>query len=68
MNQMFRINTEFLRLASGPGSSMVVEIPQIFSNWVALCLFMAFNPLLLLILSENVDDGDKFCLLGSPGT
>lgn len=62
----FGINTEFPRFASGAGSFVFVEIPQIFSDCVALCLFMAFHLLLLLFFSENVTGGDKFCFLGSP--
>lgn len=62
----FKTNTEFPRLASGPGSSIFVEIPQIFSNCVVLYLFMAFHLLLLLFLPENVADRDKSCFFHSP--
>jgi len=61
-----RINTEFPGLESWPGSSLLVEIPQIFNNCMALCLLMAFHPLPLLFLSENVADRDKFCFFRSP--
>lgn len=62
--QVFKTNTEFHRLASGPSSSEFVKIPWIFS-FVASCLFMTLCPLLLLFLSANIASKDNFTSLVS---
>lgn len=61
--RVFKTNTEFHRLVSGPSNSEFVKIPWIVKVlWLHACLWH----FVLLFLSANIANKDKFYFLGVP--